>query len=247
MKKALALVATLTVFSACATTYHPSNQPRLAPCSRAEALPAFEVQRRLAIIEHHLQTAQRRTRTWFATWLSLMGGSTLLQGALIYPARHFKALQTDLAIGTFGTFVASMPLIFSPRAALGAADRLSELTQDNVDATARLCAAESLLETAAHDAEAGTSWVAHAVGDGAAVAIGLVQWLAFHHLRSGIITGVGGSLGNEVLVYSMPKDVIAAWSSYRNEVLGEATPPQGEKLSWSVGVAPRSLTLRVAF
>lgn len=244
MRRLLPIASLLLVFTqACATTQaaHAWPAPRDA-CAQIAELTDDEVSERLLFIDQELHSARGPTRAWFTTWIVLLGGATVLQttGAFLLPK---KDLRIDAAIGATGTAVAMLPLTLLPRRALTAADQF-DTDRGAPNARARLCAAEKLLEGAAEDAAGGASWLAHVTGDAAAIAFGLVQWLAFKHPLPGAMTAVGGSAGNEILVLSQPTRVVNAWQIYR-EVYRKET--EVAHLKWDWAVTPTRVQMRVDF
>ena len=200
------------------------------------------VAERLLYIDQELHSARGPTRAWFATWVTLMGAATLAQmvGVFVLPRPD---LRVDAAIGATGTAVAMVPLTLLPRHALTAADEFDR-HRSAPNARARLCQAEKLLERAADDAAGGASWLAHVTGDAAAVAFGLVQWLAFKHPIPGATTAVGGAAGNELLVLTQPTRVVDAWQFYRETYRHEQAVA---KLQWNVALTPTAVQLHINF
>lgn len=228
---------------ACATTQASGSwPPPRDPCAEIATLTDAQVTERLLFIDQELHSARNPTRAWFGTWVGLLGGATLLQvaGVFLLPRDDLKI---DAAVGATGTAVAMLPLTLLPRRALTAADQFDHNRQAP-DARARLCQAEQLLKEAAEDAAGGASWLAHATGDAAAVAFGLVQWLVFKHPIPGAMTAVGGSAGNEILVLTQPTRVVDAWQMYREIYYHEEAIAQ---LQWNWSVTPTAVQFRLDF
>lgn len=181
------------------------------------ALAMHDDEARLAWIQAQLARTSHRATVWLRAWEIALLGATAANLAMLPILGDTKSNRIDFGLGAATTVVGVVPLIFwRPRViddheALEAAGR-------NPDRCALLADAERRLVAAASAQGTQRAWYMHAgnvvLNFGVTLLFG-----AFHHWTTGILSGAGGAVIGEAIIFTEPVDQIDALASYRRGIV----------------------------
>jgi hypothetical protein len=125
-------------------------------------------------------------------------------------------LRADMAVGAVGTSLGVVPLgLFPFEARFAAADLRAVAGSSPGERRRKLDAAERSLERSAEAEAFGRSWVAHVLGIGVSLGLGLVLVVGYDRVASGIVNCAGGVAVTELQILTQPTDAIDALREYR--------------------------------
>lgn len=186
---------------------------------RAAAAPPddAEVAARIRFIEQRLDAGTAAADRWWYAWYSIYGGLAVGQ-AVVAIAVTDPGTRTDNVVGAVSTSLGIVPLGLSPLEARFAAGRLSAYPESTpAERRAKLRAGEAMLRSVAEEERFGRSWVAHLLGNGVALASGIVLGVGYDRPASGIFNFGAGVALTEVQILTQPTQGIDDWREYRRK------------------------------
>ena len=182
------------------------------------ALATHDDATRVAWIQARLARSAHRSRMWVWGWTIGIVGATAIQVAMIPILGDTRSNRIDFGLGAATTIVGIVPLLLLPPRVIDDSDALEALVASAGDPCTTLADAERRLVADAEAQHHTRSWYVHV---GNVLLNGGVTLLfgAFHHWTSGAISGIGGALIGEVIIYTSPIDQIDDLASYRRGAL----------------------------
>jgi hypothetical protein len=178
------------------------------------ALARDDDEARLAWIEARLAHTSHRANTWLHGWEIALVGATAANIVMLPILGDTTSNRIDFGLGAATTIVGIVPLLlWRPRViddheALEAAGR-------NGDRCALLADAERRLVASAAAQHTQRAWYMHA-GNVVLNAGVTLLFGAFHHWTTGVLSGVGGAIIGEAIIYTEPVDQIDDLERYRH-------------------------------
>ena len=210
------------------------------------ALTNHDDTERLAWIQARLARTSHRATVWLRGWEIGLVGATAVNLALIPVLGNTPSNRIDFGLGAATTIVGVVPLLFwQPRVIDDDRDLTDAVGKPGMDRCAVLDDAEHRMVASAASQRQQRAWYMHA-GNVALNAGVTLLFGAFHHWSSGILSGVGGVLVGEIIIYTEPNDQIDDLARYRR---GELVAP-AQHTWWLQPLAEphaTGLTLAISF
>jgi hypothetical protein len=191
----------------------------LAACAlgapaRAQGRSDAETGERIRFIEQRLELGTAAANRWWYGWYSIYGGLTLGQAAIAFGVSD-PGLRIDMAVGAFTTSLGSLTLGIFPFQARFAAARVRALPEGSgAQRRAKLAEAEAIFRSAAEDEAFGRSWASHLIGNGVALASGIVLGVGYDRPASGILQFAAGVTLTELQILTQPTRALEDWNRY---------------------------------
>ena len=194
--------------------------------ARAQQRSDAEIGERIRFIEQRLELGTAAANRWWLSWYSIYGGLTLGQAAIAFGVSD-QGLRIDMAVGAFTTSLGSLTLGLFPFEARFAAARVRALPEgDAAQRRAKLAEAEAVFRATAEDEAFGRSWASHLIGNGVALASGIVLGVGYDRPASGILQFAAGVTLTELQILTQPTRALEDWNRYAHQ---GPTPPEEEE------------------
>lgn len=168
---------------------------------------------RIAWIEARLARTAHRSTVWLHGWEIALVGGTAVNLAMLPILGDTTSNRIDFGLGAATTVVGVVPLMFWQPRVIADHEAL-ELASGSLDRCALLADAERRLVAAAAAQSQQRAWYVHAgnvvLNFGVTLLFG-----AFHHWTTGILSGAGGAVIGEAIIFTEPIDQIEDLANYR--------------------------------
>ena len=217
-----------------------------SPAKAAEPTDG-QVRERLDDIAFCLEEGTAAADRWWYAWYGIYTGLTVGQAAVALAVSD-HGTRVDMAVGAFSSSLGAVPLGLFPLQARFAAARLRALPEATAaERRAKLVAAEDLLRSTAEEERFGRSWVSHLLGNGVALASGIVLAVGYERPASGITSFVGGVVLTELQILTQPTRAIEDWSRYRRHGPRRHDPRSEQEASWLLVPQPGGIGVAGVF
>ena len=169
---------------------------------------------RLAWIQAQLARTSHRATVWLRGWEITLVGATAANLAMLPILGDTQSNRIDFGLGAATTIVGVVPLIFWRPRVIDEYEALEADAGRTSDRCALLADAERRLVATASAQEQQRAWYMHAGNVVLNLGVTLL-FGAFHHWTTGILSGAGGAVIGEVIIFTEPVDQIDALASYR--------------------------------
>ncbi|MEO8841070.1 MAG: hypothetical protein ABI704_05830 [Kofleriaceae bacterium] len=171
---------------------------------------------RLAWIEGRLARTSRRAKFWLHGWELGLVSATAINLAMLPILGDTTSNRIDFGLGAATTIIGVVPLIFWQPRVIDDHEAV-EAARGTADVCSRLADAERRLTASATTQATLRAWYMH--GGNVVLNFGVTLLFgAFHHWRTGILSGVGGAVIGEAIIFSEPVDQIDDLAKYRRGV-----------------------------
>lgn len=214
--KRLAVVVLLSfsMFASAQTCERPKDSSGSGIASQSD-------EARLAFLSKLLLEESGRAYAWRLSWGATFGALTIAQLSVLSVVG--KGDQPDWYWGAVSSAIGVAFTILDPPEVLEAGPIYAQRARvvPEGERCKLIAEGERLLEQGAVHEEDSVAWYLHAGNILLNVGVGLLLWLAYDHLVTGLVNaGVGAAVG-EATMFTAPTHLISGWKQYRN---GEKPP-----------------------
>jgi hypothetical protein len=215
------------------------------PVLAQDELSDSQIQSRLQAVQHMLEHGKASADLWWYGWLVGYSAATIGQGA-VFLASEDKGVRQDMALGAATTLLGALGQIITPRIHGAGPDMLVGISEGTpAQRAGKLLEFETMLKENAAQERAGRSWKMHAITGVVNLGSGLVVWLGF---KRDIWEGIGNFALNTVIteaqIWTQPTRAVKDYEKYQS---GDKLNYGKSETSWSVGVYPGGLAVRIMF
>jgi len=222
-----------------------------APAGTPPLTDAQVIERTDLIIER-LEDSRWHGEWYYHGWLALLGGF-IAYNVVVVSQRDIDIDDSTRADAVANIIKSSagvldIMLMDDPFSRHGA-DELAALPADTPEQRrARLEQAEAILRRNAEQTDTRFLWYRHVAGVLVNLAHGLVVWLAWDDLQTGLISTALGIVGAEALIWTQPWEGLDDLETYEQRFGLVAKPDDaGTTLEWRISPAPGGLALTLRF
>ncbi len=182
-----------------------------------------EIERRLAFIEARLNAGRTSARYWQYGWSGFFAANMAAQGYMAFESNDGDN-QTKYAVGAAKSAFALALMLFRPLAATEGAAPLQDMPTDTpAQKSARLEAAEDLLQSNAARAGERKSWTRHLTAVGVHF-IGSTTIAAVGDIKDAAVSNISGIAISQAQIWSQPARAFDDLADYERAF--PDTPPE---------------------
>lgn len=211
---ALAVLLSCSSFASAQTCDRPKD-------SASSSVAAQSDEARLAFLSQLLLEESGRAYAWRLGWGATYGALTAAQLAVM--PLFTREEQPDWYWGALSTAVGVAFTVLDPPEVLTAGPLYAQRAKvvPEGERCKLIAEGERLLEQGAAHEQDSVAWYLHVGNVLLNVGVGLVLWLGYQHLTSGLVNAAVGTAIGEATMFTSPTHLISGWKKYR---LGEAPP-----------------------
>ena len=211
---ALLVLLSCSTFATAQTCEKPKD-------SGASSVAAQSDEARLAFLSKLLLEESGRVTAWRLGWGATYGALTIAQLSVMSAVS--KDDQPDFYWGAVTSAIGVAFTVLDPPEVLEAGPLYAQRARvvPEGERCKLIAEGERLLEQGASHEQDSVAWYLHAGNILLNAGVGLLLWLGYHHMESGLVNaGIGAAVG-EATMFTAPTHLISGWKRYR---LGEAPP-----------------------